>query len=106
MLIAALQVKIRRPSQIRSLLQYGCMTHTGIEPHIKNIGLFNKLPAAAGFTLRLIRQKLRHVLFKPYIGAVFLKQLIDPLHDLFIEQQLIAFFTIKNRNGYTPGPLS
>jgi hypothetical protein len=42
MLIAALQVKIRRPLQVIPVFEHGGMAHPGIEPDIENIGLLDE----------------------------------------------------------------
>jgi hypothetical protein len=38
-LIAAFQVKIRRPGQVIAVFQDGGVADTGIEPDIQNVGL-------------------------------------------------------------------
>ena len=55
-LIAAFQVKVGGPSQVRPLLKHGRMAHSGIKPHIENVGFFYEVFAAAFYAGEIRRQ--------------------------------------------------
>ncbi len=104
-LITALQIKVGRPAELLTGFENRRVAHPGVEPDIEDVGLLSEVSASAGRAGSPRREEVGGRLFQPDVGAVFGEEVVDVLHNGFIDQQLAAALAIEDGDGHPPGPL-
>ena len=105
-LVAALQVHVRRPAVLRPAPEHRQVAGAGIKPHVQNVSLLAEAGLAAVGAARSLRQQVFGGVAIPGVGALAL----EPLHRLAqhgdVGEFLSAALAVENRNGNAPHPLA
>ena len=108
-LVAALEVEVGGPAQVRARLEHGRVADAGLEPHVEDVGLLDAavVPAAAG-QRRAGRQELLGRALEPGVGALGRRTARSTRsNDRVVEQQrLAALLAVEDRDRHAPGALA
>ena len=106
MLVAALQVHINRPAQLRTLSCYCHMGGAAIEPNVHDIGFLVEMVVTAFRAHSASGQQLFSAMSPPCIGAFLFKPVSNSIDGSFVNQMLAAFVAIEYGNGHAPNTLT
>ena len=104
-LIAAFQVHVRRPRQVRPSGQHGLMARSRIEPHIENVPLALEFSAAARRTGQPLWKELLDRAFVPGVSAIRVEDTRRLLDERRRENRLTALLAVHGGYRNTPGAL-
>ena len=109
MLIRSFKIEISRPAELRPallILQNREMRRTGIEPHVHGIGFLAEMAATALGTFITFGKQLLGFIFEPALRAFFTVDFLQMGNGFVVDDIIAAIFTMENRDGDAPGPLT
>ena len=109
MLVAPLQIHIRRPSQLRPfamIFKHGTVAGTGVKPDVHDIFFFADRSAAALRTAGKIPQKLLRSGRPPGVAPLFLHFLRNGADAIGRQDNLAALLAVKGGDRNAPNSLA
>ena len=106
MLVAALQVHINRPAQLRTLCSYCHMGGATVKPNVHDIGFLVEMVVTTFRAYSASGQQLFSAMSPPCIGAFLFKPVSNSIDGSFVNQMLAAFVAIEYGNGHAPNTLT
>jgi hypothetical protein len=104
-LIASLEVELRRRPQLRPSFEHGRVAHTGIEPYVEDVLFLAKLGRAAFRAAQSVRHQLAGRPIEPGVRAFALEDRGDVVRDGFGDEHVVAARTEERDDRYAPIPL-
>ena len=104
-LIAALEVEVGRPRQLRAERQHRLVARTRVEPHVEDVALPLELRAAARRARQSVGDELLDRPFVPGVGAVDVEDPGGALDERRRQERLAALRAVDRRDRHAPGPL-
>ena len=105
-LIAALEVQVRRPRELGPDRQHGFMARTGVEPHIEDVHLAFEARPAARRTGEPGGHELVDGSLVPRVGAIRLEHLRRLLDEGRRQNRFAALRAVEGRNRHAPDALT
>ena len=106
MLVAAFEVQVRRPRQLRTERQHGLMARARVEPHVQDVALAHERRRAARGTRQPVRQELLDRPLVPRVRAVLLEHRGRALDQRRGEQGFATRRAVDRRDGDPPRALA
>src|SRR5258706_427713 len=105
-LIAALQVHVRRPRQPVLRLENRQVADARIEPYIQDVVFLAESHAPALRALGIRPGQLRRALRIPDIGRLLAEQFYDAVQNLAVGERLLASLAVEHNDRHAPRPLA
>ena len=110
-LVAAFEVNVGRPGDVRPVAEHCGVTRPGIEPHVQDVRFLAQFRVAALGTLRSPRQEILSRVRVPGVGAFLLEKLdrflCQPHSELWrIDQRLLANVAVECGDRDAPDALA
>ena len=106
MLVAAFQVHIRRPGQLRPHRKHCLVRRAGVEPDVEDVHFFLEVAVAALRTGHSCRQEFLNRPLVPRVGPVRLKHAGRLFHERDGRDRLSAAFAVHGRYRHAPYTLA
>src|SRR5687767_11465620 len=106
MLVAALEVHVRRPGQVRVAREYGLVAGARIEPDVENVALALECGAAAARTGEARGQEFLDGPLVPRVRAVLLENVCGLVDQGTSEDGFSTRRAVDRRNRDPPGALA
>jgi len=105
-LVAPLQIHVRRGGEIVAGLKNSGVGDAGIEPDVKYVHLLFQVPAATGRAFHARREEFPRLALIPYVGAEFREQIGHVAHHRGIGDGLAAALADEGGYGHAPRALA
>src|SRR6185436_5734994 len=105
-LVAALEVDVRRPGHVRPAAEHGRVRRAGIEPHVEYVGLLAERGALAFGTAEAGRQQLAGRVLVPGVRALALEDGGDVPAQVGAQPRGPATLAVERRDRDAPEPLA
>ena len=102
MLIASLEVHVRRPRQLAAERQHRLVARSGVEPDVQNVALALELGAATGRAGESVRNEFRERALVPRVGAIDVEHAGGAFDELGCQQRLAALHAVDGRDRERP----
>ena len=106
MLVAAFQIHVNGPAQLRTLCSYCHMGGAAVEPNVHDIGFLVEMVVTAFRAYSTSGQQLFSAMSPPCIGAFLFKPVSNSIDGSFVNQMLTALVAVENGNGHAPNTLT
>ena len=105
-LIASLEIHVRRPAELRRAGKDRFMARSRIEPDVEDVPLAFERRAAAGGARKSLRQEFLDGAFVPGVSVVLLEHRRGLRDERRRQDRFTARRTIDRRDRHTPGALA
>src|SRR5688572_19340305 len=104
-LVAAFEVKARRPRQTIRFVENGQVARAGVEPDVENISFFNELSAATPGAFPVLTDQLGRPALVPDIRGVLAEERNYSIQNLAVRDGLAPTRAITGQDRHAPDTL-